>query len=166
MLADNWLHTLHIILSMGDCRPTKKKNVLHALTSPFNIPRYFCYLVNIYEISTKPVLNSLFKWLRKFDCLFGTLIYCIINVTIMVSCITFFQEREERCLAGLKERHHQRHVDVVYRETPFDSVLAEVTDHETASGHEENTTGHAEGEDWVETGFKVLSFVAPFYLSV
>lgn len=43
------------------------------------------------------------------------------------------QEREEKCLAGLKERYRQHHAAIAHDETPFDAVMADALELEGGS---------------------------------
>lgn len=54
------------------------------------------------------------------------------------------QEREEKCLAGLKDKYRQHHAAILHGQTAFDAVLAEEEDEEDAT--EEHREGEEEGD--------------------
>ncbi|CAM9852513.1 unnamed protein product [Pylaiella littoralis] len=55
-----------------------------------------------------------------------------------------YQEREERCMAGLKERYRQHHEAILYGQTAYDVVVAEGEQEDTTS---EQSPGRREQEE-------------------
>lgn len=65
------------------------------------------------------------------------------------SCST--QEREEKCMAGLKDRYRQNHAAILHGQTAFDAVLAEEGEEGLASERDAKQQQEAE-EARVEEG--------------
>ena len=77
-----------------------------------------------------------------------------LTLTVTIYVALELQEREERCMAGLRERYRQHHADILHGDTPFDAVLAELTGQGDRSAHADTgDAGHGvDPEQYIQVG--------------
>lgn len=59
------------------------------------------------------------------------------------------QEREEKCMAGLKDRYRQHHAAILHGQTAFDAVLAEEPEDTAAAAADDDDEGEGAEEGGV-----------------